>query len=340
MQGISGTVSDAGIAPAALAKSVMPVGISAYGALAPNFPTMGLMDFLREFDQPFVSVLADFGRLYAASNRTMFVGGYSQDAPRAVNPQHTKALKEFVAKFCGTTNASSTRTLQIFVLNGPGQRSSRPLDQISYPWSAADFNEHVRSDRIVRDELTRYSIALRGALTPFLREDSCGLRLRMTPMLEDNMPLAVAVALEGILLSPWRTHNGHLPTGMRVGRNPCPNCAPSAHSDGRRLPDKSTYWERHMNGESSITSMLQEHLPGDTWCNDGWTVRTNATLVQELTAVAQKHHLLFDYWYPPLQGYSAGGPPSSYLRWDTPPTTVAKWLKSGLTIAKSELLSL
>lgn len=315
-----------------LAKSSAPVGISAYAALDPTFPALGLMEFLHEFDQPFVSVLADFGRLYTASNLTMFVGSYSSGGPRAVNPQHTNALKAFVSQFCAATNRSSTRTLQLFVLNGPGQRSSRPLNQISYPWSAPEFNQHVTTDAIVRDELTRYSVAVHDALRSFVGEDSCGLQLRITPMLEDNMPLSVATALEGILLAPWRTHGRRLPAWLRVGRNPCPNCAPGAHSDGNRLPDDSSYWERHLNGERSVAPTLQEHKPGDTWCNDGWGIYTNATLVRDLTKVAQEHRLLFDYWYPPLQGYGADGTVGNDLRWDIQPATVAQWIKAGLAL--------
>jgi hypothetical protein len=296
------------------------------------------MEFLREFDQPFVSVLADFGRLYAASNRTMFVGRYSSGGPRPVNPQHTEALTAFVSQFCAATNLSSTRTLQVFVLNGPGQRSSRPLDEIAYPWAAPDFNKHVTTDAVVRDEITRYSIALRSTFQPFVGDKPCSLQLRITPMLEDNMPLSVAIAVESTFLAPWRVRGTRLPTWLRVGRNPCPNCAAGAHSDGNRLPDNSSYWERHMNGEGSILPTLQQHRPGDTWCNDGWGVYTNATLVTELTAVAQQRRLLFDYWYPPLQGYSKTEPPSSDLRWDTQPTTVAQWIKAGLaTVASKQL---
>jgi hypothetical protein len=295
------------------------------------------MELLQEFDQPFVSVLADFGRLYTASNRTMFVGSYSSGRPRPVNQKHTEALTAFVSQFCTATSQASTRTLQLFVLNGPGQRSLRPLDEIAYPWLAPKFNQHVTTDAVVRDELTQYSIALRSALHPFVGEP-CSLQLRITPMLEDNMPLSVAIALESTLVAPWRARGTQLPTWMRVGRNPCPNCAPGAHSDDNRLPDNSSYWERHMNGEGSVVPMVQQHRPGDTLCNDGWGVYTNATLVRELTAAAQQHRLLFDYWYPPLQGYRKTGPPSSDLRWDTQPITVARWIKAGLATVTPEQL--
>ena len=108
------------------AKSRAPVGLSAYGGLAPGFPRAGLLAALAEFDQPFVSLLADFGRLYAADNLTMFVGEFDAARARPVNPRHAAALAGFAADFCETAGATgSTATLQLFVLNGPGQRGAR-----------------------------------------------------------------------------------------------------------------------------------------------------------------------------------------------------------------------
>ena len=95
-----------------------------------------------------------------------------------------------------------------------------------------------------------------------------------------------------------------------------------------------------MNGEESIAPALREHQPGDTWCNDGWRIYTNATLVRVLTSVAQQHRLLFDYWYPPLQGYHADGAPSSDLRWDMAPSVVAQWIKTGLEASAVQPLTL
>ena len=51
-----------------------------------------------------------------------------------------------------------------------------------------------------------------------------------------------------------------------------------------------------MNGDGSVAPTLAEHKPGDTWCDDGWGIYTNASRVTHLARVARQHELLFDYW--------------------------------------------
>ena len=85
-----------------------------------------------------------------------------------------------------------------------------------------------------------------------------------------------------------------------------------------------------MSGDASVPEFLSQHEAGDTWCNDGWRIFSNGSKVTLLTRQAQSRKLLFDFWYPPLQGYSPDGTVDGNLRFDEPPATVAGWIRAGL----------
>ncbi len=261
-----------------------PAGLSAFAALAPHFPRAGLLQVLAGLARPFTAVLLDFGPVYEPTGVGMFGPGAA--GARPANPAHLAALADFLQAYVDATPAAVSRHLQLYLLNGPGQRRQGYVR--AYPHDPAGLDAALREDVLVRSELRAYLAHLSATVRPFLDR----VEIRLVVGLEDNYTRAGARAV----IDLGRGAGWPAP----VGRNPC-GCG---HGDTARVGD---FHEDHLHGAGAIAALPGDLRPPDSFSNDGWGFTYDSPPSREdAVAMARKATqtgLWLHLWYDPIQGY-------------------------------------
>ncbi len=293
--------------------NVAPLGVSAFAGLSPDFPRDGLLEVLGALHHPFTAVLLDFAPVYAEHGRRLYAAGAVGN--REVNAAAMRALDEFVAAYVAETPEARSRALQIYVFNGPGIR--RPGYDRAFDLDPAAFDEAVRTSPEVRADIVRVGIALEDRLA----RHRGAVDIRLVPVLEDDLDVGAAQAIDGLLRSGW---------SGPVGRNPCA----CARGDAQRVGD---FHERHPHSVAETRAAANELRAPDSLTNDGWGVSVDGgsgTLdveqVPALVRAAQDGSVWYHLWYDPLQGYPLPDQGPRALRFDHPPATVLGWLADGV----------
>jgi len=294
-------------------RHAVPLGVSAFAGLAPDFPRAGLFEILAALERPFTAVLLDFAPVYGRHGLAMY--GVGQVGRRPVEPAHLEAVTAFLEAYVAATPDAARRHLQLYLFNGPGMR--RAGYERAFDLDPAAFDRAVREDPAVRGDVARYAEALVTRLAPFA--DS--VEVRLVPVLEDDLDQAAAAALEALLRD----------TGWSgaVGRNPCA----CARGDRHRV---GAFQERHPHSIDATRQLATQLAAPDSLSNDGWAFATDLgggrldpAQVPELVRVTQRAGVLFHLWYDPLQGYPVPADGPRRLRFDHPPGVVLSWLVAG-----------
>jgi len=291
-----------------------PAGVSAFAALAPHFPREGLLRILAGLARPFTTILLDFGPVYDPTGVGMF--GAGDVGARQPNAAHLAALAGFVQAYADATPAAIERHVQLFLLNGPGQR--RQGYARAYPHDPAGLDAALQGDAGVRGELGRYLEALTAAVAP--HRDRVSFRLAVG--LEDNYTRAGARAVKDLAIAAgWPDP---------IGRNPC-GCG---HGDTERVGD---FHEDHLHSAGAIAALPGSLHPPDSFSNDGWGYTYDAPVRgEDLIAMGRKASetgLWLHVWYDPIQGYPIEDDGPRNLRFDHPPGDLLAALTQGLAHA-------
>lgn len=302
--------------PGQLVEHPAPAGISAFAALAPDFPRADTLAVLGGLQRPFTTVLLDFEPVYARAGVQMFLPG--NIGARQPNPAHFAALADFVRAYADATPRAAERHLQLYVLNGPGIR--RDGYARAYPLGPEALGDALVNDGAIRAELQGYLTQLTAAVAPF--RDRVVLRLAVA--LEDDFTRPQARAIRDLARAAgWPD---------AIGRNPC-GCG---RGDRRRMGD---FVEDHPHGLAAIDALPDRLMGSDSFSNDGWgftvadgTGRTvDAAAVTAMARAASETGLFFHLWYDPIQGYPIPADGNRRLIFFHPPADVLGWLAAGLS---------
>eukprot|EP00054_Salpingoeca_dolichothecata_P000772 m.17584 g.17584 ORF g.17584 m.17584 type:complete len:310 (+) comp11324_c0_seq1:47-976(+) len=256
-------------------------GVSGYFGLSSAFPFDGYFDLQAQLTNPMMTILLDAPYIYKYDNFSLFLP--APPAPhRLPDPKLFARLSTVLKQFSERTVHAHHKLVQLYILNGPAQRDNLTC---AYP-HAAKFNSDIINDNLTQQEISRVTCMLNETISPFR-----DLTFQVTGVLEDNLNLTAAHALQQILQKGLTS---------KIGRNPC-GCYPGA--DLKRLSASNTYWEWHINSEEQIETRLAAHQPHDTFTNDGWLGNITNTQVQQLALAAKNKSLNFQFWYNCIQGY-------------------------------------
>lgn len=307
-----------GPAPGVIVEHPAPAGISAFAALAPDFPRGDVLTVLGGLERPFTAVLLDFDPVYARSGVQMFRPG--PVGARQPNPAHFDALTDFARAYADATPGAAERHLQLYVLNGPGiRRDGYPR---AYAMTPEALGAALVDDAALRAELQGYLSGLTAALAPL--RDRVSLRLAVA--LEDDFTRPQARAIRDLALAAgWPDP---------IGRNPC-GCG---RGDQRRMGD---FVEDHPHGMPAIDTLPGRLQGADSFSNDGWgfTVpdaagaTVDAAAVTAMARAASENRLWFHLWYDPIQGYPIPADGERRLIFFHPPADLLGWLAAGLSAA-------
>jgi hypothetical protein len=147
----------------ALIKSLTPVGVAAYLAIAPNFPLAEVcvvvavrastdftppspdqyMRMMAVFDRPLTSFVADVDYVYARDNLQMFGPRPATGGARPVNAAQIAAIVSYLRDFTTACNRSSAPSVQLFLVNGPAQRAHSASMYSTFNLSIPDFSRAI-----------------------------------------------------------------------------------------------------------------------------------------------------------------------------------------------------